>query len=92
VNISEIKAELAQLSAVTAAEPKNYAEALQRRQALRRREMLQAELSKKERIANLPEAERARLRGYFSTLLDEVAFERLLKMDESALRQLLGRE
>jgi hypothetical protein len=91
VNISEIKAELAQLSAVTAAEPKNYAEALQRRQALRRREMLQAELSKKERIANLPEAERARLRGYFSTL-DEVAFERLLKMDESALRQLLGRE
>jgi hypothetical protein len=49
MTIAEIKVELAQLNAQIAAlpEPRHYAEALQRRQALRRREMLQAELKAK---------------------------------------------
>jgi hypothetical protein len=66
MTVTEIKAEIAQLNAQIQREPRHYAEALQLRQARRRREMLQAELLRMERLANLPETTRERLRRHFS--------------------------
>jgi hypothetical protein len=84
---AEIKAEIAQLNAQIRREPRHYAEALQIRQAKRRREMLQSELFRMERLSDLPEALRERLRRHFSAF-DDQTFERLLAMDERALQQL----
>jgi hypothetical protein len=87
MTIAEIKAEIAQLNAQIQCEPRHYAEALQIRQAKRRREMLQAELLRMERLADLPEATRERLRQHFASF-DDRTFERLLTLDERALQQL----
>jgi len=90
MTIEDIKAELAQLNGWIGArpDPRNQAEALQLRQATQRRELLRAELLKLERMADLPEELRARLRQYFETF-DEQTFERLLAMDEASLARLL---
>jgi hypothetical protein len=87
MTIAEIKAEIAQLNAQIRREPRHYAEALQIRQARRRREMLQFELSRMERRNDLPEATRERLRRHFSAF-DDRTFERLLTLDERALQDL----
>ena len=93
MTIAEIKAELAQLDAQIAArpEPRHQMEVLQLRQARRRRELLRAELKRLERLANLPEAERERLRRHFAAF-DEQTFQRLLAMDEASLQRLWPQE
>jgi hypothetical protein len=85
MTIAEIEAELAQLTAQIEREPRDYGEASQRRQALRRRQMLEAELLRMKRRSDLSEALRERLRRDFSA--SEV--ERLLSMDADELQEMI---
>jgi hypothetical protein len=85
MTIAEIEAELVQLDVLVGREPAHFIGMLQRGQALRRREMLMAELKKMRRLASLTETFRERLSAF-----DDEQFDRLLTLDDAEFARLLS--